>query len=137
MDVKEDTLIRKVLDLTDVEAFECHGKVVSRYIQTPAIEVVNPLPVFGGKDRIGFATVDPETRDAVIFLVKQCPERLDIENGEDYFIEVDDCCRVWHGTMDTEPLPVKWIQVYTLRLTRADELPHGSILPSMVSRSGI
>lgn len=50
------------------------------------VEALNPVPVFGDSDslqRIGFATVsmDGDRVMAEFFIVRDCPERLDIELG--------------------------------------------------------
>ena len=81
-EMEEGELIRKVLDLASVDVFECHGDLA---LFTPC---VNPIKVRGACSPgvIGFAMVDGDRGRVQIFLVKACPERLDIENGVPYYI---------------------------------------------------
>lgn len=75
--------IGKVLDLATVTTYKIHGPV-TKFLPEATLHILNPVPVYGGERRIGFATVYQEDKMLVAdyFLVRDCSERFDLESGK-------------------------------------------------------
>lgn len=112
----ESDVIRKVADLDQVGVFECHGPAVyDRPFGDTRVAVTNPVPVVGvDGSRIGFATVDVDSSnlDTKIFITRECPERLDLENGEPYFLNIADSAYI-------EDKVTKELEIYVVQLLSA------------------
>ncbi len=122
-------IVENVLDLEAVEVFECHGALVYREpFEEAKILVINPVPVLGeGGDRIGFATVDVDNKhlDTKVFITKECPERLDIENGEPYFLSIFSANTTGRSDSDRE-FKLMTLEIVNIQLNNAKG---GSNLP--------
>ncbi len=114
MDPLDDTdVIRKVMLLDAVEVYEVHGPLVyTESMDLATVVAVNPVPVIGNSGRIGFATVDLEhaNLDTKVFLTKECLERLDLENGEPYYLSIGNAHAI------REALPLKRLEYYLKHL---------------------
>jgi hypothetical protein len=77
----ESPAISRVLDLNQVDTYKIGG-LLTPTVQ-PDLLILNPVPVWGAGRRIGFAMVSVEESGlhAQYFLVRDCPERLDLETG--------------------------------------------------------
>lgn len=122
----EDTdVVRRVLDLTDVEVFEARGHLCSpEPLRGVQVLVANPVPVTGSDgNRIGFAMVDVDSSnlETRIFLTKQCPERLDLECGEQYFLKISNANTTAEKIEDDSLLPstIKSLEIVSIRLASA------------------
>lgn len=76
----------RVFDLSEVETYHCQAVLAFRDQFTPGIDFLasNPVPVLSSDGtRLGYAHIHQDTTRALaqIFLRRDCPERLDIENG--------------------------------------------------------
>ena len=81
--IVEPPAIGKVLDLSSVTTYKIHGPV-TKFQPKAEFHILNPVPVYGGERRIGFATVYQEDKMLVAdyFLVRDCMERFDLESGK-------------------------------------------------------
>lgn len=122
-------LIVRVLDLTDAKSYHCQAVLCfpkRGQVAPQAITFQNPLPIFSdgpGAKRIGFATLEMEDNgnlDAEIFLIRDSPERLDLEHGQhgDYYLTMADAHGVYRGESDFKDHELVSVVIKALRLTR-------------------
>jgi hypothetical protein len=117
------SMVYRFLDLSEVKAFECQGLVhfmekgaCRPFLERRAeeLEYYNPVPVLdaSGK-RIGFACVERSTGElarprkyvAQVFLVKESPERLDVEQRLRPYFLVAQTIHIYKSTNDLDEGP--------------------------------
>lgn len=77
------------LELDKAKILRCSAEIV--FDDTCFVEWTNPLPVLGRDGLlIGWASAQESYRaiDFSLVLVGECPERLDLENGEKLFVRM-------------------------------------------------
>ena len=129
----ESDIVRRVLDLEEIKSYHCQGML---HFFFPldlggdvAIAYLNPLPVRDACGKfLGFGTltrispdslgVDAGLIEGELFLTRESPERLDLEQDtRDYFLVADDCARFYTGEVgerDTKHLTN--VEIKSLRL---------------------
>ncbi len=91
--MNDTDIIRRVINLSEVEVFECQGELFSSEPYPETVFARNPVAVYSTNGtRVGFAALDLDTLrlHTKVFLVKDCPERLDIENKEPICLTIRD-----------------------------------------------
>lgn len=120
---RDDDIIRAVLDLQEIDSY--HKTDVRVYFRadldfrTVKFTWTNPVPIRDSDGKLlGFAALDAERTGlfAHIFITKDCPERLDLEeNTRPMYLLAGDTCTVFYDT-DTGPVQAREIIVRSLRL---------------------
>ncbi len=124
--MEDASVVTKVMDLNEVELVELHGRLThSRSFDNAKVIVVNPVPVLGVNGPIGYASVDAENLECDVFLTKECPERLDMDNGEHFFLAIEDASSIFRGGEGDYPVLTS-IEIKMIRLRSAK---NGSNLP--------
>lgn len=82
----------RVFDLSGLRSYSVRALVANSVLELSGLhsdycrlECNNPVPVVSGKRNVGYATVftdDGQRIVADVYLHRDCPERLDLENGE-------------------------------------------------------
>ncbi len=130
--------ISKVVDLNEVNTFQCYGETVFRYpVEDSYIIATNPVSVTDDLgNKVGFATIDFDDTSLPtrLFLLKESPERLDIENGVDYYIEAGEYVNVYGSGPDYN---LKWVDIRGVFLRKVSTLPKGSVIPPTVALAAL